>query len=223
MKRFMLWSLARFAPDGDAGAPPPAAGGGNPPPPAGGGGGGNPPPPAQPTGFEWHGDLPEELRGNEVFARDGFKAKVTDLETQVATLTTDKATLEAKVTTLEQQVKDAAPTPAQLRDAAKAYALTAGRAKALGVAITDAMDEPAIMKAVVTAKMGDAAKDWNDAQIAASFAVLSKDVKVQDADPLRSAISDATSVEDAFDPVALREKRKAELRDGWKQPAAGNA
>jgi hypothetical protein len=98
-------------------------------------------------------------------------------ETQVATLTTDKATLEAKVTTLEKQVADAKLTPQQLRDAAAAFARTTDKAKALGVTVTDSMDEPAIMKAVVLAKVGDAAKDWNDAQVTASFETLTKDAK----------------------------------------------
>ena len=95
----------------------------------------------------------------------------------VATLTTDKATLDAKVTTLEKQVADAKLTPQQLRDAAKAYAEVCDKAKALGVTVSDDMDEPAIMKAAVSAKIGDAAKDWNDAQIAASFATLTADAK----------------------------------------------
>lgn len=98
-------------------------------------------------------------------------------EAQVATLTTEKATLDAKVTTLEKQVADAKLTPAQLRDAAKAYQATVDQAKALGVTVSDEMDEAAIQKAVVTAKVGDAAKDWTDVQIAASFATLTKDAK----------------------------------------------
>lgn len=118
-------------------------------------------------------------------ARDAATGKVAGLETQVATLTTDKATL-------EQQLKDTKLTPQQLRDAAKGYAITAGKAKALGVAITDAMDEPTIMKAVVLAKMGDTAKDWNDAQLAASFAVLAKDAKAPDL--LRDAITASPAI-----------------------------
>ncbi|MFS0771048.1 DUF2213 domain-containing protein [Sphingomonas sp. 1P08PE] len=114
-------------------------------------------------------------------ARDAANTKVSGLETQVAALTTDKATLEAKVTTLEQAVKDAKPTPAQLRDAGKALMLSAGKAKALGVAVTDEMDEGQIMATTVNAKMGDSAKGWNADQIAASFAVLTKDAKVDDA------------------------------------------
>jgi len=95
----------------------------------------------------------------------------------VATLTTEKQQLDAKVTTLEKQVADAKLTPAQLRDAAKAYAQVCDKAKALGVTVTDEMDEGAVMKAAVSAKIGDAAKDWNDAQIAASFATLTADAK----------------------------------------------
>ena len=111
-----------------------------------------------------------------IAARDEAKTALataqTDLaakDTQIATLTTEKKALE-----------DAKPTPAQLRDAAKAYAQVIGKAKAIGVDVTDAMDEGTIMKAAVTKVMGDAAKDWNDAQIAASFAVVTKDAKVDD-------------------------------------------
>lgn len=113
-------------------------------------------------------------------------------DTKVATLTTDKATLEAKVTTLEQQVADAKLSPEKLRDAAKSYGAVVDKAKALGVAVTDSMDEPAIMKAVVDAKIGDAAKDWNDIQVAASFATLTKDAKpgAGQADPVRQVLAD---------------------------------
>lgn len=134
-------------------------------------------------------------------ARDAALGKVTTLDAQVATLTTEATTKDAKITTLEQQVKDAKPTPAQLRDAGKALMLATGQAKALGVTVTDAMDEPAIMKAVVDAKMGDKAKGWNDDQIAASFAVLTKDAKVDDAAPVFSGspvtFSDAAGTEAA--------------------------
>jgi hypothetical protein len=133
-------------------------------------------------------------------ARDAANTKVSGLETQVATLSTDKATLEAKVTTLEQAVKDAKPTPAQLRDAGKALMQTAAKAKSLGITVTDEMDEAMIMAATVNTKMADAAKGWNADQIAASFAVLTKDAKIEDAilplgDP--KIIGDSASVEAA--------------------------
>lgn len=154
-------------------------------------------------------------------ARDAALGKIGGLEMQVATLTTDKSTLEAKVTTLEQAVKDAKPTPAQLRDAGKALMLTAGKAKALGITVTDEMDEPAIMAATVKAKMGDAAKDWNDAQIGASFAVLTKDAKVES---VQDAIhgSPVSFGDAATEYQDAQAKRKQELRDGWKTPANSN-
>lgn len=127
-----------------------------------------------------------------------FATDKAALETQIATLATDKATLEAKVTTLESQVADAKLTPSQLRDAAKAYAQTCDKAKALGVTVSDEMDEPAIMKAAVSAKIGDAAAAWNEAQIAASFATLTADAKpvVQNINPVPN-IADALSKEAA--------------------------
>jgi hypothetical protein len=100
------------------------------------------------------------------------QTQLTDANAKVATLETEKATLEKKL-------GDATLTPEKLRDAAKSYAQVTAQAKALGVTVTDAMDEPAIMKAVVEAKMGDTAKGWDDKQIAASFAVLAKDAKVE--------------------------------------------
>lgn len=116
-------------------------------------------------------------------------ARAEKAETSVATLTTDKATLETEKADLEKKLKDEAITPAKLRDAAKSYAIVADKAKALGVEVTDEMDEPAIMKAVVTAKLGDESKDWNDQQVAASFAALAKDAKVEDKpDQLRDTL-----------------------------------
>lgn len=125
----------------------------------------------------------------------------TSLETQVATLTTDKATLEAKVTTLEKQVSDAKLTPQQLRDAAKEYQAVADKAKALGITVSDEMDQSAIMKATVTAKLGDAAKDWSDVQIAASFATLTKDTKA------------APQVQPLGQPIATMSNDNASVRD----------
>ncbi len=117
-------------------------------------------------------------------AVDGLNAKLADAttrattaETNVATATTTLAAKDAEIATLNQKLADAALTPAKLRDAAKAYAGVCGKAKALGVTFAEDADSDVIMKAVVDAKMGDAAKDWTVDQIAASFAVLTKDAK----------------------------------------------
>lgn len=77
--------------------------------------------------------------------RNETRNKLADAEGKVATLTAEKVALEKKVI-------DTALTPQQLRDAAAGYARTVAKAKALGITVTDAMDEPAIMKAVVDAK-----------------------------------------------------------------------
>jgi hypothetical protein len=105
-------------------------------------------------------------------ARDAATSKVSGLETQVATLTTDKANLEAEKVTLTQQLSDATK-PEKLRDAAKAYQSVVDKAKALGVTVTDAMGETEIVKAVVDAKIdANARQGWTDAQYAASFASI---------------------------------------------------
>ncbi len=139
---------------------------------------------------------------------DAAKAKA---ETDLAKAVTDGSTKDAKIVTLEKQIEDAKVTPAQLRDAAKSYQLIVDKAKALGVAVTEAMDEAAIMKAVVTAKVGDAAKDWNDVQVAASFATIAVDSKPRGIDPVRRAIadgavtlSDTKSIHDAARAARVR-------------------
>jgi hypothetical protein len=157
-----------------------------------------------------------------IAARDTAATQVTDLTGKVSTLTAEGQTKDAKITTLEQQVKDAKPTPAQLRDAGKALLLTAGRAKALGVTVTDAMDEGQIMAATVTAKMGDTAKEWTADQIAASFAVLTKDTKVDDQEvqPIGSPVVTL----DAQTTLADAQRKASEARrNAWKTPATSAA
>lgn len=138
-----------------------------------------------------------------IAARDTATTEVSTLKTSVAAKDTEIATLKTE----NQQLKDAKPTPAQLRDAAKVYGQVCDKAKALGVTVTDAMDEGAIMKAVVTKVMGDSAKDWNDEQIAASFAVATKDAKpaTQSVQPLGNsgAGASAISIRDAARVASL--------------------
>lgn len=141
-------------------------------------------------------------------------------EAQIATLTTDKASLEAMVVTLEKQVADAKMTPAQLRDAARAFQVIADKAKALGVTVSDEMDEPAIMRAAVTAKLGDAAKDWTDAQFAASFSTLTADAKSKDPAATVHNLAPA-QIKDADAPIAdAYNAMVADMTGAWKPKAA---
>ncbi|WP_235682030.1 DUF2213 domain-containing protein [Sphingobium yanoikuyae] len=158
-----------------------------------------------------------------IASRDAAGAKVAGLETQVATLTAAGQTKDAQISTLEQQVKDAKPTPAQLREAGKSLMQTADKAKTLGIAVTDAMDEAQIMRATVDKHMGEKAKDWSDESIAASFAVLTKDAKP--ADPLRQVISDGVQTFGDAEAAFADAQRKAseERRNAWKTPATSAA
>lgn len=131
-------------------------------------------------------------------------------DAKVATLTTEAATKDAKIVTLEKQVTDSAITPDKLRAAAAAYGRTVAIGKALGVTVTDAMDEPAIKKAAVTAKLGDAAKDWTPAQIDTSFATMAAGVTV--ASPAAGVVNDSLrhSIGDIAAPgAALADAAKA--------------
>lgn len=142
---------------------------------------------------------------------DGLTVDVSNADTAVATITTLLAARDTAATTakdaqaivvardasivakdaeierLKKDVADAKLTPAQMRDAGKAYAIVADKAKAAGVIVTDAMDEAAIKRAVVDKAMGDKAKDYSDEHVAIAFDVVTKDAKV---DPLRQVISD---------------------------------
>lgn len=193
------------------------------------------PAPHQETGMKIKiGDAEVDATNGEAvsIAVGVLNSKLGDAASQVATLTTQLADASGKVATLtaekvalEAKVADAAMTPEKLRDAARSYALVTGKAKALGVTVTDAMDEPAIMAAVVAAKLGDAAKGWTAEQIHSGFVVLAKDAKIADADPLRAAISGMpVNVSDAQTIYTdSRAKLKSDLSSAWKMPAQSAA
>ncbi len=124
-------------------------------------------------------------------ARDTATEALTAAQTAVDEHKATIATRDAEIVNLKDAVEKAKPTPAGLRDAAAAYARTSAKAKALGVTVTDAMDVPAMQKAAVIAKLGDAAKDYDDAQYAAAF------------DALAAGVADApANLQDAGDPLA---------------------
>lgn len=110
--------------------------------------------------------------------RNEARGKVTAADAKAVT---DAATIVAKdaeIAKLKQDLADAKPTLQQLRDAGKAFAVIEGKAKAAGVTITDAMDEAAIMKAVVDKAMPGNAYEGDHVRIA--FDALTKDLKVAD-------------------------------------------
>lgn len=138
-------------------------------------------------------------------------------EAEVATLTTDKAKLEAEKVTLEKRVEDVKPKPHELRDAAKRYARVCDMAEKMGHTVEEEEDEDAIKRKVVGDRLGDVAKDWTDAQIAASFESLCADLKdgpkakTNASSPLRDAIKGAPRIMNV--DGALKSYRDRRLRD----------
>jgi uncharacterized protein len=128
-------------------------------------------------------------------ALDAEKAKV-------ATLTAEKTALEAKVTAndavdLDKLVAD------RVALVAKAKALKADL-------VTDGKSADDIRKEIVTANLGDAAKDFDAAQIAAAFAVISKDAKPEGEKVVHiDASVKATVADGAAHVAAIRNLRYA--------------
>lgn len=139
-------------------------------------------------------------------------AALATAQNDLATVTTTNATLTAEVATLKQQLADAKPSPADLMAAARSYADTLGKAKALGVTVADNATEADARRAVVDAKLGETAKGWTDAQIDASFLALTADVKADAApvnDTLANAIGNVRPLTDG--KTAIADMRRAKL------------
>jgi hypothetical protein len=138
--------------------------------------------------------------GVEMEERDSqvVERRIADLEKQLGTATADMAALrtkgqgdlataqtaaatavtqvqnkDAEIATLKQQLKDAELTPEKLDQMVEERMITRTRAKALldSVVIAGKGDKD-IRRQVVNAKMGDAAKNWNDEQVLSSFNTL---------------------------------------------------
>jgi hypothetical protein len=165
---------------------------------------------------------------------DQAKAAIEKLQGQVTAITADKAASDTKVgeltatvstkdgeiAALNQKLKDAEVSPAKLEQLAADRAALVASVKALDANIvTDGKSEAEIRKAVVAARLGDAAKDMDDAAISGAFKVLTSDVKV---DPVRNALSGG--VVNVGDEKAAYEKARDEARknlsDAWRAPAA---
>lgn len=94
--------------------------------------------------------------------------ELADARTQISTLNGEKAVLDKLVADLKAQT-DPAALDKRVADRAK---LVADAKRILPSVVTDAMDENAIRRAVVNGKLGDAAKDMDDAAIAGAYVAL---------------------------------------------------
>ena len=137
-------------------------------------------------------------------------AAIAAAETALADAKTALTTEQGKTAALESQLAEAkdAATPAALDKLVADRAALIGKVKAVAPNITtDGKTDAEIRRAAVAAKLGDAAKDMDDAAIAGAFAVLS----ATDAKPVTiHNIAPATPVADAAATVAtLRTARYA--------------
>lgn len=131
--------------------------------------------------------------------RDAATAKVTAAEAKAVADAATIVSKDAEIAKLTSDLAAATLTPQQMRDAGKAYAIVCDKAKTAGVTVTDAMDEAAIMKAVVDKAMPG--NTYADEHIKIAFETLTKDHKPSQADvqPLGTpvVIGDAASTEAA--------------------------
>lgn len=140
--------------------------------------------------------------GLPVEVTDAAEAVIRKLEGQLTKLTADKAAVDTKVgeltaqvstkdgeiAALNQKVKDAEIGPDKLQQLVADRSALVDQAKAIDPnVVTDGKTDAEIRKAVVSAKLGDAAKDMDDATVAGAFKAFAKDAPI---DPVRKALLD---------------------------------
>lgn len=157
-------------------------------------------------------------------------AVATTKDAEIAKLSTDLATAATKVTTLESQVKDSEITPAKLDALVADRKVVADKAKVLLPAVVvDGKSDSEIRRQVVTAKVGDKSKDWNDEMVKISFDTLAESVKldtattgshrpggVQDSARVLSSGGSQSGLSDAHQALS---DRNAAMSERWKGAA----
>ena len=155
----------------------------------------------------------EKLQG-QLKAAEADKAKA---EADGNKLMLDVSTKDGEIAALTKKLEDAEIKPAQLEQMVADRSALIAQAKAVHPElVTDGKTEAEIRKAVVDAKLGDVAKDMDEAAIGGAFKVLAKDVKP--IDPVRNALSGGVvSIGDAkaeYDKA--RAAAKKNLSEAWK-------
>jgi uncharacterized protein len=161
-------------------------------------------------------DIAEKTINTLIASRDAATTTVKD--TQAIVVARDAAIVakDAEIEKLKKEVADAKLTPAQMREAGKAYAVVCDKAKLIGVTVTDAMDEAAIKRAVVDKAMGEKAKDYSDEHVAIAFDVVTKDAK-----PATETVHPLGSPVTVGDAAAKEAKAFADANDfnAWRKQA----
>jgi hypothetical protein len=166
----------------------------------------------------------EKLVADHKVTVSTLDAQLKEARDSVAKLSTDLATATAKTATLESQLKDSELTPAKLDAMVKDRSIVADKAKALvAQVVVDGKSVGEIMRQVVDAKLGDAAKGWNDDQVKVSFDTLTAGVQVQAHDGT-STVRAAFSHAPVSDAQSKREQNwdsyDKKISEAWKAPAS---
>jgi len=131
--------------------------------------------------------------------------ELTDARAQVSTLTGEKTALEAQLADAK-----AALDPAKLDAMVADRAALIGKVKAIAPTIaTDGKTDADLRRAVVEAKLGDAAKAMDDAAITGAFAVLTVDAKPVETVQNIAPASPVTATDGASVVAAIRAARYA--------------
>jgi hypothetical protein len=139
-----------------------------------------------------------------------LEGKVTELtdakgkaDAKVGELTATISTKDGEIAALQQNLKDAEVTPEKLQSlVADRAALVDAAKKIVPSIVTDGKTDIQIRKAVVDAKLGDAAKDMDDAAIAGAFKAFAA-VPGNTTDTVREVITNG--VTNIADGKALRD------------------
>lgn len=139
------------------------------------------------------------------------------MKTDAAVITTK----DAEIVTLKKQVEDAQITPEKMAAFVRDHVAITGKAKAvLGDSVSlDGMSTEQIKKTVVNTVVGDAAKEWGDKEIAASFASITAQVKTGDASNLAAAFKGDLGDALVTDADKAWNENVSQLTNAWKRSA----
>lgn len=144
----------------------------------------------------------DKVKGDADKAIAANAKELADAKESVATLTTEKVAL-------EKQVADAKNVDLDKLVADRAELVAKAKSLKSDI-VTDGKTADDIRKEIVSANLGDAAKDFDAAQIAAAFAVISKDAKTSTETVVHiDAAAKATAADGAANVAAIRNLRYA--------------
>lgn len=145
-------------------------------------------------------------------AKSEAEKKAEDMEEEMKKSKKSADAKDAEIATLKSQLADATDQT-KLDAAIKDRSDAIDKAKVLigDKLVIDGKSTAEIRKQVVDAKLGDAAKDWSEDQVAASFGTLTATVKT--GDRLATALSKPGSASDAMSAYDAYKKRTSEA---WK-------